>query len=285
MLRFVMARRYSTVALILLLAGPLAAAGRQAAAPAQAPAPSPEANFSIFIQGAMIGSEQVTLTSTAAGLIVRSSGRIGNPVNLTTSRFELQYDREWRPAALDIEAVLRSQPMILHTVFANGSARSDLIQSGAQTQKTDTVAPDTVVVPNMFFGAYEALGLRLQNTKVPVELRAYVAPQIEIALHVVDVSAERIRTSERTIAAKRYTLVFGNTGGPVPGELWVDEDGRLLKFRVPSQGLEVSREDVAAVCAQNAVVVDHLKKLLLFIGGKIFFKIAHHMLQDICIFL
>ena len=151
MLRFAMARRYSIFALILLLGGQLTATGQQAPPAAQSAAPSPEARFSIFIQGAQLGSEEVTVTSTPTGWILRSSGRIGNPVNLTTSRFEVQYDREWRPITLDVEAVLRGQPMILRSVFANGSASSDVIQSGAQSQKTDKVAADAVVVPNMFF--------------------------------------------------------------------------------------------------------------------------------------
>ena len=250
MLRTVMARRYSIVALAFLLAAsPLGAAGQQAP-PVPAPTPSPEASFSIFIQGATLGSEQVTVTSTPTGWIIRSSGRIGNPVNLATSRFEIQYDREWRPVSLDIVALLRGRPMTLRTVFANGRASSDQVQNGQATQKTDTVAADTVVLPNMFFGAYEALALRLQTVTIPASLRAYIAPEIEIALQVTGVSEERIRTSGRTIAAKRYTVVFGNVGGPVPGEVWVDEDGRLIRFRVPDQALEVVREDAVAVSSR-----------------------------------
>jgi len=250
MLRTAMARRYSIVALALVLAAwPLGASGQQAA-PVPATSPSPEASFSIFIQGTTLGSEQVTVTSTPTGWIIRSSGRIGNPVNMAISRFEVQYDREWRPVSLDIEALLRGQPMTLRTVFANGNASSDLVQNGQATQKTDKVAADTMVLPNMFFGAYEALALRLRTVTIPASLRAYIAPQIEIALQVTGVSEERIRTSGRTIAAKRYALVFGNVSGPVPGEVWVDEDGRLIRFRVPDQGLEVAREDVVAVSSR-----------------------------------
>jgi uncharacterized protein len=244
-----MARRYSIVALALLLAVPHAAGGQQAA-PAAAPTPSPEASFSIFIQGMPLGSEQVTVTATQAGWVVRSTGRIGNPVNLSTSRFEVQYDREWRPVSLDIEASMRGQPMIVHTAFANGTASSDVVQNGQSAHKADKVAADTVVLPNMFFGAYEALALRLRSVTIPATLRAYIAPQVEIALQVTGVAAERIRTSDRIIAAKRYTIVFGNTSGPVPGEVWVDEDGRLIRFRVPAQSLEVAREDVVAVSSR-----------------------------------
>ena len=36
----------------------------------------------------------------------------------------------------------------------------------------------------------------------------------------------------------------------MPGEIWVDEDGRLLRFRVPEQQLEVAREDVVSVSSR-----------------------------------
>jgi hypothetical protein len=248
MLRIVMARRYSIVAFLLLLAAQPAAA--QVPAAPQRGTPAPEASFSVFMQGNPLGGEQVTVTASDEGWIVRATGRLGNPVNLTTSRFEARYDREWRAISLDIDSTLRGQPMLLRTRVAGGNATSELTQSGQVSQKVDKVAADTVLLPNMFFGAYEALALRLQSVTIPAELRAYVAPQVEIALQVTGVGEERIRTSARTIVAKRYALVFGNLSGPIPAELWVDEDNRLLRFRVPAQGLEVAREDVAAVSSR-----------------------------------
>ncbi|MCX6550165.1 MAG: alpha/beta fold hydrolase [Acidobacteria bacterium] len=241
-----MPRRHSIAAILVLLAAANAAAQQ----PPAAPAPGPTASFTVFLQGTPLGSEQVAVTVSPDGWIVKSSGRLGNPVNISTSRFELRYDRAWRPLSLDIEATLRGQPMLLRTAFANGTATSEITQSGQVLQKTDTVAADAVVLPNMFFGAYEALALRLQSVKPPAELRAYIAPQIEIALRVTGVADERIRTTERTIAARRYGITFANQSGPLAAEVWVDEESRLLRFRVPIQGLEVARDDVAAVSSR-----------------------------------
>jgi hypothetical protein len=215
-----------------------------------APGPGPVANFVVFMQGAAIGSEQVTVTASAEGWTVRGTGRLGNPINLSTSRFELRYDREWRPISLEIDATLRGQPLLMRTIFAGGSATNDITQGGQQNRKVDKVSADPLVLPNIFFCAYEALAIRLRGVVAPAELRAYVAPQAEIAMRVTGTGNERIRTADRSITATRYDLTMANPGGSVPAEVWVDEASRLLRFRIPAQGLEVAREDVAAVSSR-----------------------------------
>ena len=52
---------------------------------------------------------------------------------------------------------------MIKTTFADGKATSEITQAGAPTTKTDTVAPDTLVLPNLFFSAYEALAMRLAS--------------------------------------------------------------------------------------------------------------------------
>ncbi len=246
MLRTVMVRRHCTVAAAFLLAAAAGVAAQVAAPTSLAPA----ANFTVFIQGAPIGTEQVSVSANADGWTIRATGRLGIPVSLSTARFEVQYDRDWKPKSLNIEASLRGQPLLIATRFVNGSAISDITQAGQQTQKIDAVAADTVLLPNMFFGAYEALALRLAAVQPGTDLRAYVVPQVEVALTLTGVSDERIQTSARTIEAKRYAISFANPGGAIPAEIWVDEHSRLLRFRVPAQSLEVARDDVASVSSR-----------------------------------
>jgi hypothetical protein len=202
------------------------------------------------MQGAPIGNEEVTVTASAEGWMVRGTGRLGNPISLSTSRFEMRYDREWHPISLEIDATLRGQPLLMRTTFAGGAATTDTTQGGQQNRKVDKVSADPLVLPNMFFCAYEALAIRLRGVVAPAELRAYVAPQVEIAMHVTGSGTERIRTADRSITATRYDVTMDNPGGPVAAEVWVDGESRLLRFRVPAQGLEVAREDVAAVSSR-----------------------------------
>lgn len=147
--------------------------GADQASPSQdAPPPS---TLTVFIQGNPIGSEEVTVASDAEGWTIRATGRLGVPVNLSTVRFEVRYDRNWQPVSLVVESSLRGQPLLLNTTFSGGAAASSITQAGQQTQKTDQVAADTVVLPNMFFAAYEALALRLPSVSPGTELRVHRA--------------------------------------------------------------------------------------------------------------
>ena len=63
---------------------------------------------------------------------------------------------------------------------ARPKARSS--RRGAVTRKTDPVAPDTLVLPNLFFGSYEALAMRLASVPDGGSFKVYVAPQAEITV-------------------------------------------------------------------------------------------------------
>ena len=240
-----MVRVHSIVAVLLVLTA-RAADTR----PAAAQGPAPVGNLQVFIQGRLLGSEQTTVTATADGWIIRGTGRLAAPIDLSTTRFEARYDREWRPISLEVDGTLRGRPLIMRTAFAGGSATTDITQAGEQTRKVDTVSADPLVLPNMFFCGYEALALRLRGTAVPGALQAYIAPQMEVTLRITGSGSERIQTAGRAVSATRYELTIESPGSPLQAEVWIDQDGRLLRFRVPAQALEVAREDVAAVSSR-----------------------------------
>lgn len=248
MLRIGMNHGYSTAAAFLLV---LAASVASAQTPPAAAQPGAGAStLAIFVQGMPVGSEEVTVTRNAEGWTIRSTGRLGAPINITTARFEVAYDPDWKPRRLDIEGSLRGQPLVVRTSFTGNSATSEILQGGQQIQKTDVVAEDTLALPNMFFASYEALALRLGETGIGATLRAYIVPQTEIDVMVTASSEERIQTPAGTINARLFRVTFVNPNGPVPAEVWIDENNRLLRFKVESQGLEIAREDVASVSAR-----------------------------------
>jgi pimeloyl-ACP methyl ester carboxylesterase len=240
-----MVRAHSIVAALLILAASVAGTR-----PADAQGPAPVGSLQIFMQGRLLGTEQATVTATADGWIIRGTGRLAAPVDLSTTRFEAKYDRQWRPISLEVDGAIRGQPLIIRTAFADGKAISDITQAGVQNRKVDAVSADPLILPNMFFCSYEALALRLKAIKVPGELKAYITAQAEIPLRVTAMGAERIQTAGRAVAATRYDVSLENPGGAIQSEVWIDGDGRLLRFRVPAQGLEVAREDIAAVSSR-----------------------------------
>ena len=169
---------------------------------------------------------------TPAGITITSNGRLAAPLDLVTRQCVLRYDANWRPIDLTVDAVARGAAMAIKTTFADGQATSEITQAGAPTTKTDTVAPDTLVLPNLFFSAYEALAMRLASIPDGSSFPAYIAPQAEITVKQTARSTQKIETARRVIDVRTYALTFQNPGAPLDAIVWTDETGRLLKFEV-----------------------------------------------------
>ena len=65
-------------------------------------------------------------------------------------------------------------------------------------------------------------------------------PQAEIQIAVRRLGPETIETQQRALQARRFAVTFMNPGKPLESEVWIDENGRLLRFGVVAQGLAVS---------------------------------------------
>jgi uncharacterized protein len=228
---------------------------------AQEPAPAPvrlqpgTSNFTIFVRGVPAGSEQIGLRRNADGWTIVGSGRIGAPVDLLTRRLEIRYSDDWKPIEVTIDSVLRGVPQSLHTLISGTTASSQVTTGGQSTQKSDTIEPDAVLLPTPFFGAYEALAIRLRSAAEGSTVHAYAVPQASFPIRVGDSSVEKIQTPARLIEARRIHVVFEPQGlPPAEADVWEDEGGRLLRLSVPAQSLEVVREDIASVAARRVTM-------------------------------
>ncbi len=239
---------HCSVLALILVAWPLAATA-QPTTPGGAPA-----TLKVFVRGMQVGTEQVSVSRSPDGMTISGSGSLAPPVDVKTNHCEVRYDAQGRPVEASFDAIVRGQYASMHTLFADGTATTQIVQGGrAPVTKTDKVSPDAIVLLNAFFGLYEALAARLQSVQPGTELKAYVLAQAEVAVTARSVSNERIQTPGRTIAARHWQLTFANPGGPVDMELWADENGRLVRLAIPAQGFEVAREDVTSVATRTEV--------------------------------
>ncbi len=239
------ALHFTVAAIIALMAG---------AGPAFAQSADGPASFRVFLKGSAIGGEDVVVKRTDAGVTITSNGRLAAPLDLVTRQCIVRYDASWRPIDLTVDAIARGAAMAIKTTFANGQASSEITTAGAPTTKTDPVAADTLVLPNLFFGAYEALALRLASIPDGSSFKAYIAPQAEIIVKQTARSTQKIETAKRVIDVRTYALTFQNPGAPLDAVVWTDESGRLLKFEVAAQSLIFVREDLASVATRALVV-------------------------------
>jgi alpha-beta hydrolase superfamily lysophospholipase len=212
---------------------------------------SPATEYTVFLRGAPIGTEQLTVTRGPDGVTISGSSRLGSPIGLVVRKVEIKYDRDWRPLALVLDATIRDQWLAIYTTVGGGVATSQISQVGQQNTKTDRIAADAALLPNSFFGSYEAVAAKLSALKPGAELRAYIVPQSEISIRLNAATDEQLRVGGALLPARRYQITLMNPGVPLEAEVWADLNGSLLRLTVPVQSLDVVRTDLASVASRH----------------------------------
>jgi uncharacterized protein len=232
----------------------LSAAGQEAPAAISATPAEGETEFTVFLGGTRVGVERVRLAKAANIWVISSTGQFTAPINMTVNRFEVKYTADWQPLELHIEATQSGRPLLLATSFAMTTAINEITQNGTTNSKNDQVSARTIVLPNSFFGGYEALAARLAASQPGAELHAYVAPQAEIVINVKGMTNEQLNSPAGLIAARRYDVVFQNPGRPLEASVTIDSQARLVRVEVPTAGLRVIRSELASVAVRSQPV-------------------------------
>lgn len=213
------------------------------------------ANYTIFLRGVPIGSEQVSLERNADGWTINGRGRLGAPLDVVARRLQVRYDADWRPLELTVDATVRGQVVYLHTSVAGTVATSEVRDAGNASSAKDTIDSTSLLLPNLFYASYEALAQRLKTAQPGTNVAAYQPPSGAYAINVGSSSTEQIQTLATTIAAKRTKIAMLTAGQPpVDAEIWSDETGRLLRVSLPLPSLEIVREDIASVSTRRVAV-------------------------------
>jgi len=245
---------HSIRATLAALALPLAAAAQQPPVP-PALQEAGATSFTIFLGGAPIGTEQIAVNRLAAGWTIASTGRLGAPIDIVARRLQVRYTPEWRAVELTLDATVRGQAQTIRTVVEGTTAKSDLVVAGQATGKTDTVDPDALLLlPTGFFSPYEALAAHLRTAAAGSEMPVYLVPQGSIRVRIGESSGEQIQTAARMVTARRTHITLVLTAAQIDADLWTDDAGRMIRFSVPAQSLEVVREDIAAVSSRSVTI-------------------------------
>ncbi|HEX7487171.1 MAG TPA: hypothetical protein VF332_13545, partial [Vicinamibacterales bacterium] len=238
---------HCTVAAVVLAS--LAGIGHAQPVPAAQPV-----DFTVFFQGTALGVEQVTVIRTPQGVTITGNERMGPPLSVTTRRAEITYTADWRPLECIIEGSVRDQQVLMHTTVTGTTATSDFSQGTAGSHKADEIPADALLLPNIFFGAYEALAARLTGATIGQRFNAYVPPQAPVVVTVKSITGDRVRTQAALLQIRRYALEFANPGRTAELELWTDADGRLVRLTVPAQAFDIVRTDIASISSRREPV-------------------------------
>ncbi len=207
------------------------------------------------MRGAPIGTEQVSLLRSAEGWTISSNGRLSAPIDAVARRVEARYTSDWRPREFTFDGNVRGTAQTLHVVVDGNQARTDMTIGGQPTQRTDPIDPNAVLIlPNTFFGTFEAIAARIKSTAPGSDIPAYGVPGVSFSVRVGSSTPQQIQTTARVIAATRTQLTLAFPGSAVPADIWTDEAGRMIRLSVPGQALEVVREDVASVASRSIAI-------------------------------
>jgi hypothetical protein len=237
---------------ILAFALPLPARAGQTASPAAVESP-----FAIFVQGKLVGSEQVAVSRTADGWTISSAGRLNAPLDVLTRQLVIKYDAAWKPLELTLDSTVRGEVQTTHTAVSGVQLTTETTIAGRSTTTTRPATAE-ILIPTLHFAAYEALSARLRTAPPGTTIEALVpTTDTELFLVVGQSTSERTETGLRVIDAKRthVTLKAAVAGVPtIEMDVWGDADGRLLRVSVPDQALEFIREDLASASARRVPV-------------------------------
>ena len=221
------------------------------ALPAVAAAQGGTTEFIVFSGGRQIGIEQVTIGTSGSDKIISSTGRHAAPIDITISSFQVRYSSDWQPIELAIDATFGKRDVGLRTSFGMTTAINEITQDGRTNSKTDQISARTVVLPNGFFAAYEALAARLVGAQPGLEIPVYLPPQGEAKAVVKTVRDEQLALPGGAVTGKSYEVVFQNAGAALAATVTVDPAGRLARLELPSSGLSVVRAELAAVSVRR----------------------------------
>jgi pimeloyl-ACP methyl ester carboxylesterase len=224
--------------------------GLPAAAQSPIEATPGAATFNVFVRSTLIGFEQIEMTRSPEGWVIRSRGDLSRPIDIQNRLFEIQYDEDWRPRALTIDGARGATPFSLRTTFDEGGATNELEEAGQSASVTNPMPPDAVVLPDYFFAAYEALAVRLAGANAGDEIPVYVAPRGATTARIDEVLSQQIDTGSTVVDARVHRISFLNSDAPLTAEVWTDADQRLLRVSLPDASLVVAREDTVAASAR-----------------------------------
>lgn len=224
-----------------------------AAAISQPARGSTTTGYTVFLSGTPIGRESITISSTADATTISSQGRLTAPLDLTLRSAEFKYRPDGSPVSLSLDAITNGFNLSLNTVFADDMATTEGLQGTNPIQVSHPVAPQTIIHVNGVFASYAGLARRLGAAAGGESLRMYVVPQTEIGVSVKTVQTERMQIGTAFLDVRRYELGIENPGGELLLNLTTDDVGNLVRISIPSQSLDVLREDLASSTSRTQI--------------------------------
>ncbi len=209
--------------------------------------------YTVFVGGAVAGREEITVLSTPEGLDIIGKGRLSGSQDLVITRAEVRYRPDWTPEVYELEATVNGGDTLLYTSFTGDMAVTKGVDAGQKVAHTEMVPPRAVVLPNVFFGAYEALTRRLAAAAPGQDLPVFTGFGAQGSMRLLTTGAELVQLGTSTVNVRRYALALTSPRGAAIVHVYADDTGSLLRVSIPAQRVDIMRDDIASSTSRTVV--------------------------------
>ncbi|HMD50526.1 MAG TPA: hypothetical protein VKG79_15555, partial [Bryobacteraceae bacterium] len=233
-------------------------------APAAAPASGAgSGKLNIYMAGKPTETETYTVAQAGGKITVNGSGHAAiGPMKVDIDEFKIVTNDKFQPLEAAAQGKMGQISMNVKTTFADGKAKNEVNNGQGPQTKEDDVHADAVVVYNPFpFYPWTVLAMRTDfKTQDPQQFPVYVLNQGEVPATVVFKGREPVEFAGKTVELN-HIVATGKTpqGQALSLDFWVDDNRKLIKIAVPSQGVEGYQEGFDRKAPAEAAKTDAVK--------------------------
>jgi hypothetical protein len=202
--------------------------------------------LAIYMAGNPVASETYTIRKSDTGFELDGSGSASlGTMKIDIERFQVLTDAKYQPIQAVAKAKLGQIQMNVSATFADGQSKNEIdTGTGPQTKMIPVHSDAVVVNANLPLYPWTVLAMRASfDTQQPQQFPVYVLGQAEVNATVVFKAREHVEFAGKS-AELNHLSVAGSTpqGQPISLDFWVDDNRKLIKIAVPSQGVEAYQE-------------------------------------------
>lgn len=212
-----------------------------------APESPDRGKLTIYMAGNPVATENYTVgKSSGGGIDIDGSGSANlGPMKIEIEKFEVLTNAKYEPVEATAKGKLGAIQMNVHTTFAGGQAKNEIdTGQGPQTKDLPVHADAVVVNNNLPLYPWTVLAMRASlDNQQPQHFSVYVVGQAEVDASLIFKARERVEFAGKA-ADLNHLNVSGTTpqGQAISMDFWVDDNRKIIKMAVPSQGVEAYQE-------------------------------------------
>ena len=214
-----------------------------------------QGKLAIYMGGSPVANETYTLSKSDSGFEIDGSGSASlGAMKIDIERFDVQTNAKYEPQKAIATAKMGQIQMNVNATFADGQSKNEIDTGAGPQTKVLPVRQNAIVVnANLPLFPWTLLALRASfDTQQPQQFPVYVLGQSEVTASVVFKGREPVAFAGK-MAELNHLAVSGSTpqGQPISLDFWVDDNRKLIKIAVPSQGVEAYQEGFEPAAARG----------------------------------